>query len=85
VKSATFYVVIGARYYHSTGQVGSIRAERLTQKPPSLDSGEVAVRIKLSLDDKVFKALLDAGELVVEPDALLAPQVEQLEPAPNDA
>lgn len=87
MKSTTFYVVVGRRAYsHSPHTTTAIRAERLTQKSPSLDAGEVAVRIKLTLDEGVFVALLDAGELVVDAEQITQPAIEQVEPeaAPVD-
>lgn len=81
-KEATFYVVFDAEIWnpsYAQPAVRQVKARRISQKPPSLGGGEIALKFKVAIPDQAFLRLIPDVEVKI-PDGWWTSQPVEVVP-----
>ena len=85
-KQIEFYAVIRDRNFERRGYSWlDLHVERIAQGKPRLNRGEVAVKIRLNVDEAAFREFIPVIEADVETRMSAAPEIEVLEQDDTDA
>lgn len=84
--TATFHVVFDAEMWRLSGQdyVRKVRPKRMTQKPPDLAGGEVAIKFEATIPDAAFIRLMPVVELDISEAFWSSQPVTVVVPEPED-
>lgn len=81
-KQVEFYVVLGDKNRGRSYMSPKPHAKRMTIGRPYLESGEVAVKVRLTISEEQFREFIPVVEASVEDRMIAAPEAEVLDPEP---